>query len=256
MSGLAQNVGVTAAVVAFLLAVVASFPGIALGSSTGELTRVQVSADWLHGSFAGTATRLNACVPPPDEGPGSGPGSPVPPKQPQSAPWKCGWIAYATVGPGSSLNDCASAGRRLSTLGPGVQLLWSGEELTAPGSAPFDLTGVSLLYGEAAPLLCLSAVESVAEAVNCADDLETDCPPYAIVHRHLQLAAQLLQPESLSSGGAALPTTSRGSHHPHGRRLCHKSKLRRRHPAGRHAGRKGKCVRVRAIRVGRSFSAS
>jgi len=263
MSGLGRHVGATSGMVIFLLAVVASFPGIALGSSTGELTRVQVSADWAHGSLAGTAVRLDGCVQPPDEDSGEEPS--IPPKQPQSPPWECGWIAYATAGPGSSSSDCASPTRRLSTLGPGVQLLWSSEELTAAGTTAFDLTDVGLVYGEAAPLLCLSAVEAVAEAVDCTDEVESNCPPYAIVHRHLQLASRLLRPEAQSLSEAALPAAS--SPNRQGRRPCRRVRLRRPHPARRHIARaaiaarghaaskvrKGRCIRHRAIRADRAL---
>lgn len=247
-----RDIGATSGPVVFLLIAIASFPSVALGSSTGELTRVQVSANWTHGSLAGTAARLSGCVRPPEGGPGS-----LPPKQPQSAPWECGWIAYATVGPGSSPGDCASPDRRLAALGPGVQLLWSSEELLAPGSAAFDLPDVNLEFGEAAPLLCLSAVEAVAEGLVCTDDVESDCPAYAIWHQHFQLAGQLLHPESQSI--AAAPTAGIvGSAASHPSPPCRKPKLRRRQTSGRHTGRATTSVKRRTavkVRKGRCTGA-
>jgi hypothetical protein len=118
----------------------------------------------------------------------------------------CGWIPYATVGPGTSQADCSSAGRRLDSLGQGVQLVWEGKEIGGPGSAGYDLQDVQLENGPNSPLLCLSAVEAVAESIMCAaEELPggATCPPYVVEHVYYQLDSALLEPPSVEG-----PTTA------------------------------------------------
>jgi hypothetical protein len=182
-------------------------PAYAAAESIGEISRAQPSDNWSTVSVAGTASRLNGCIEPPEgpkpkeppEGEESEEGAvdPRPPKQPSGPPWKCGWIAFATVGPGSSISDCASASRRWDALGQGVQLIWTSGELGGSGSVAFDLGAVALQYGPAAPLMCLSAVESVPEGPMCKEGKFGPCPPYAIVHVQYQLAAALLESSSV-----------------------------------------------------------
>jgi len=205
--------GVTAALVVLF---VLPAPGIASASSSGTITRAQVSADRTQANVAGTATRANSCEERPEESPELPeepegellpPGWQSPPIQPESPPWECGWIAYATVGPGSSPADCDSPSRSLSSIGSGVQLIWSSEELTGPGSRGFDLEGLQLEYGSAAPLLCLAAVESVFdEEIECEEGGEP-CPPYAVRHRTYQLDSALLEPPTPVSKSEEAPTS-------------------------------------------------
>ena len=72
-----------------------------------------------------------------------------------------------------------------------MQLAWIGPELVGPGSAGFDLPAVALQYGSAAPLLCLSAVETVPERMGCIPEI--DCPGYRLVHRTYQLDSAVLE---------------------------------------------------------------
>ena len=154
-------------------------PSGAAASSSGEITRAEVSADWATASFAGSAASSTSCNPrgpkPPEGEWGFDWGPPI---LPDSPPWECGWIPFATIGPGTSLVDCSAEGRRWNSIGEGVQLVWSGAERVGGGSASFDLDGVALTYGSQTPLLCLAAVEAV-EGVVCQAE---GCPEYAILH--------------------------------------------------------------------------
>lgn len=211
MRGRAQVGGGLSAALVVLLALLA--PSIASASSSGAIARSQVSADWALASLAGIATRTNDCEEPPAGGPappeepGGGPGGPdelAEPIQPETAPWECGWIAYATVGPGTAQADCSSPGRRWGSIGNGVQLVWSSEELTEAGSVDFDLGNVGLTYGANAPLLCLAAVKAVFEEVMCEGE-EPSCPPYVVEHRVDQLDSAILEPETPASSPSQAP---------------------------------------------------
>lgn len=166
-------------------------PAVASGASSGEITRAEVNPDWTSASIAGVAVRSNDCVVPPKD-----PDGPQPPKEPEttispdSPPWACGWIPFATIGPGSSSADCSASGRRLNSIGEDVQLAWVGPELQGPGVAPFDLAALSLARGSAGPLLCLSAVEAVYARKVCVPEI--DCSGYWIVHQVHQLHSALL----------------------------------------------------------------
>ena len=166
-------------------------PAGAAASSSGEITRALVSPDWTTASIAGKAVRSNGCLVAPEQPPskGSEKEKPEPPPPPESPPGVCGWIPFATVGPGSSQADCS--GRGWESLGEGVQLAWVGPELQEPGSATFDLTSVSAQNGAAAPLLCLSAVETDYESKMCIPEI--DCSGYRYVHRTYQLDSALLE---------------------------------------------------------------
>lgn len=171
---------VTVTILAFVGMV---FPAGAAATVEGQITGAVADPAWSFGSFAGEVDQASGCVEAPEA-----PGSSDPP---QAA---CGWTPFATVGPGSSPGDCSSPGRRWKSIGPGVQLVWLGDEGDGSGSQAFDLTGVALNYGAAAPLLCLSAVEPVLESVECQEG-ETTCPPYKIVNRYRQLDAATISAE-------------------------------------------------------------
>lgn len=177
-------------------------PAVANGSSGGEITRTEVNPAWTAASLAGVAIRATGCPPnpappkppPPDEEvlfSKEGLQSPPPPIQPESEPWECGWIAYATLGPGQLPSDCSSPSRRFGSLGEEVQLVWKSTELKGTGAATFDLGEVVLQHGPTAPLLCLAAVEAVPEGIGCAP--ERVCPPYGIVHAYYQLDSAVLE---------------------------------------------------------------
>lgn len=179
-----------AAVLALLLV-----PSGALASSSGEIARAEASLDWATASIAGEATRSNGCIRPPNEGPDKEKEEPndkgPAPTPPTSAPYECGWIPLATIGPGSSPEDCSAPARRLGSIGAGVQLAWVGSELKGAGSAAFDLPSYVLQHGAAGPLLCLSAVETVFEATACIPEI--DCSGYGMLHRTYQLDSALLE---------------------------------------------------------------
>jgi hypothetical protein len=221
---------------ALMLLALQTAPGLASGpSSSGEISRAQVSSDWTTASIAGVANRINECVEPPEEpepeGPEPGESSgPMPPIEPESPPRMCGWIPYATVGPGASQADCSSAGRRLDSLGQDVQLVWAGKEIEGPGSASYDLQDVQLENGPNSPLLCLSAVEAVVESVMC-EVVEGGTCPYAIEHAYYQLDSALLEPPTPSMGNptaiSALSPPARSRIFPGRVRYCRTVKPRR-----------------------------
>lgn len=170
-------------------------PGAAVADSSGEITRAQVSPDWTTASIAGNAVRSNGCEAPPKE-PKPGPEEEVvPPILPESPPWKCGWIPFVTIGPGSSQADCSADARSWNSFGEGIQIVWTGSETKGAGPAAFDLDDVGLEHGANAPLICLAAVESVTTRVVCPAVVGFPCPPYAIVHRTHQLDSALLVEE-------------------------------------------------------------
>lgn len=150
-------------------------PAGALASSSGEITRALVSPDWKTATIAGSAIRENVC-PERIEGPKPPPEPPekeptddptiIHVKGPGYPPGECGWIAFATVGPGSSSTDCASPARRWGSFGDDVRLVWSSAELKTSGESSFDLE-VGLQSGSSAPLLCLAAVEAFLKQEKC-----------------------------------------------------------------------------------------
>lgn len=187
-----------------VLAATLFFASAAQAVSVGEIVRAEASSDWSTASFELRGERTHGCQTPPS-GPPSGPGGAPPPPTPESEPWQCGWILYATVGPGTQPSDCSSSGRRRSAIGPGVQLVWSGPELSASGSVSANLSSVALSYGSSAPLLCLSAVEAVAEPVVCPQGGGISCPDYGIVHRYVQLDAEVLTPQQATAPSSSSP---------------------------------------------------
>jgi hypothetical protein len=172
--------------VAIALACSALLPASAVGSSSGEIIRAEVSADWTSASLAGMAEKTHGCqIPAPGK---PQPGEPEPPVPPDSPPWTCGWIPYLTLGATSS--SCSSPARAWDSLGESIQVVWVGLERTSVGSAVFDLANVPLDQGAAAPLLCLSVVESILLNRVCIPEIS--CPP-VIGHVTYQLDSVLLE---------------------------------------------------------------
>lgn len=196
--------GAVTATILGLLALLAS--AAALGASSGTIGRAQVSSDWSNASISGVAADLDGCPEPPEE-PGP-PEGPKPPEEPGGPGWpeepgpgwqnsfECSWIPYATVGPGTAAADCSSHDRRPGSIGDGVQLVWTGEELKGAGSAGFDLNGVALDYGSDAPLLCLAVVEAVPDPVRCEQLGGGDCGGYGTAYEYEQLDSAILEPEA------------------------------------------------------------
>jgi hypothetical protein len=193
--------------------------GSAFGA-TGRIVRAQASADWTQGSIAGVVYRTIECVEPPVP---IGPDPPYPgwpgkvedPIAPPEYFPLCDWIPYATVGPAAQA--CSSSARRLSMLGDGVQLVWSGGERTGVGAAAFDLPAVGLEHGAAAPLLCLSVVEAATGLVVCPALAGFPCPPYAIVAKTYPLDSALLETQPATNppaASAALSVTTRPAAEP------------------------------------------
>lgn len=71
------------------------------------------------------------------------------------------------------------------------QLVWVGPEFAGAGSTTFEVADVPLQHGDGAPLLCLSAVETVPEGRVCVPEI--DCSGYRYVHKTYQLDAALLE---------------------------------------------------------------
>ncbi len=225
---------------------------------TGEITRAQVSPDGAHGWIAGAVRQSNACQEPPEPQepppPGPGPGKSVPPKLPESGPWLCGWIPYATVGPATQEGGCSSPDRHWPDLGDGIQLVWLGSERRGIASVDFELDGIALQHGVDAPLLCLSAVEGVVEGISCIDVVDFPCPPYGVVHTDRQLDSALLVPSPVSPLTAAPPPIGQvsGKH----KRRCRPSRRRgkqvRRLAQRTSAKKKSRCKQSRRRRHQRS----
>lgn len=221
-------------------------PAGASGASTGEITRAQVGSDWTTASIAGMAVRSGDCQEPPI-GPEPPPGEEsTPPILPESPPWTCGWIPFATIGPGSSQSDCSAAARRWDSFGDQVQVVWVGQELKGPGSAGFDLNDVALERGADSPLLCLAAVEAVGEVVGCLAVVGVPCPPYEIRHHTYQLDSALLEI-------VTAPVAREQALSPPGPKPCKKERQRLKRPQrqGRVALGPGVRVQGKAKRVRR-----
>lgn len=157
-------------------------------ASSGVVTRAEASADWTQGQITGWA-EWTGCEHWVSYGgfPGEG----------YSPPPYCGWIPYATVGPGSEAAECASNDRRLSSLGEDVTLAWSGEERTRyypdySETVEFDVSEVPL-DGGAEQLVCLSLIEIAPTYVICIQIFPSPCPPYRMASfRHNLDSATML----------------------------------------------------------------
>lgn len=138
------------------------------GASTGHVTRAIANASWTLGSFGGTL-KWSGCRP----------------KDSALELIYCGWIPFATVGPGSDPSDCGGPGRDdPDRPGSGVVVIWRGETQTRAGVSAFDLPDVSL-GGTAAPLFCLTAIELRHERPRC--EPAVACPMYVAVSNDLEV---------------------------------------------------------------------
>jgi len=177
-----------------VLFLVALAPASVAGSSAGEITRAEVDSDWTSARIAGIAVRTSGCEEPPEEPePPEESEEPEPPEgweppdwgpEPEptrleSEPWDCGWIPFATIGPGAAASDCTKPDRRWGSIGGGSQIVWIGPELHDAGSAAFDVSGIAA--SPSSPLLCLSAVETVYESRICPAIF--DCEGWDAFHR-------------------------------------------------------------------------
>jgi hypothetical protein len=170
-------------------------PANALGSS-GEITRAAATADWTEASIAGSVAWsgcADAVAPWPRSS--SGPRAEV-----ASPPPHCGWIPYATIGPGVSESECASADRDWPDLGEDVAVVWWDGELSGEGTAEFDFANLSL-DGVPGKLLCVGVIEraGTGEKISCAPG-EPIPPgrhcPHAIFSRSIVFGSALLTPRT------------------------------------------------------------
>lgn len=194
---------------------------IALASSA-EFTRAQVGADGVHASIAGVVEWTEGCEGWPDlsGGPESYPASTC-----------SAWTPYATIGPMSSGESCSSAGRDLTAIGDGIEVIWEDEERLGEGYVSFDLPDVLLPGGAGTLLLCLSAMETRTD-INCGWIGGWDCHG-EIRERQHQLDSALLEPPpatpapsdsqsplSVPSPGEPSATGASSSERP--KRRCHR----------------------------------
>ena len=238
------------AVLFAVLGLMAMSASNAAASTIGEITSAVATPDWLHGNFAGSAT-WDGCAHyirpekgPKPEGPTEaidlGPGTPAGPA--------CRWTPYATLGPGSSVEDCSSASRHLKSLGPDVQLVWKGETAWGAGSSSFQSAGLSL-DGIPGKVFCLAAVEEVPEEtkIPCVPPdkpmpIDWHCP-YVIRTYDIPLDARAVEvvPEPVKpepeAGTGQQEATSPPIVKPHHRRCRIKRKTHHRHVGKRCARR-------------------
>jgi|GEM_PF-4587791 len=188
------SVGLAAAVVFCLWAPTSSF-----ASASGEISHA-VGEEGAVSSAGGV--EWEGCdhkIPP------IPPRPPTPPYPPEN-PWEvgpyvivsppqpyCGWIPFATIGPGSSEADCSSADRaQPDELGEDVRLLWLGEEQRALGSQAFDVSEIAATEGTDG-LVCLSLIEIAPVAVACPMIVGIDCPPFIMAEFSHGLDAALVE---------------------------------------------------------------
>lgn len=129
----------------------------------------------------------------------------VPPMPGQEGPWLpvyrgypapyCGWLPFATVGPGQEESDCLAQGRRdPGSLGQEVALVWSASERRDLGQEDFDVTGVPLGQGQ---LVCLSAIEvAPSRDFVCAFYVGFECPPYVMARFPVTFASASIETDS------------------------------------------------------------
>lgn len=199
-----------ATLVACVAALICGFAASAM-ASVGQITKAQVNADGTEAEIAGSVTWAG-CVhqvllpkEPRKEKPPIGW-----PEGPEEKIWPspyCGWIPFATLGPGSTIADCSSVGRQNpEQQGDGVVLVWFGAERRDIGSEEFDLSGVSL--DATSQLICLSAVEiAPSRDFACAFYVGFECPPYRMARFPLVFASASLE---FLARGSAPPDPSPG----------------------------------------------
>lgn len=173
----------------------------AVGSS-GEISRAVANSTWTKGSVAGSVdwTGCEHSVPLPSKPPVKpGPGDLEEPWQEELAPPPyCGWIPFATVGPGSDPAQCNTTDRRWPDgLGEGVTLAWVGLERRDVGTTEFDVSAIPL-DGGSEQLVCLSVIEIAPEGVACAQVVGVYCPPYVMARFPRTLASASLVSQCLT----------------------------------------------------------
>lgn len=179
--------------------------------ATGQITTALVSPDWTQGDFAG-AVEWTACAhpapkppPPPEEG-----GGPVALSSFEYV--ACSWTAYATVGPGASVEACLSSDRRLGSLGSGVQLVWQEGQRTGAGSVSFQVDDFPL-GGTPGQVLCLATAEETTDGteIPCAPPGPPIPPgwhcPYVMVTYLNTLDSRVLEAPQVPATTSPSPTT-------------------------------------------------
>jgi hypothetical protein len=150
-----RELGILLAVASLCVACAAPTPAAASGFFDGQASgSATASPDWSNGSFSGSVEGAHQC-----------PNVHVDVFDPEfellgppEYVGYCGWIPFATVGPGDGPEDCSKPGRYLpDDLGAGVVLVWLGDEHRGRDADGFDVAGVAL-NGFAEPLLCISVV--------------------------------------------------------------------------------------------------
>jgi hypothetical protein len=179
-------------------------------ASSGEIARVLSSPDGASAEVAGSVTWsgcTHSVLWPPQPKPGwPGEGIILPPFK--EGPWfppiveypppYCGWVPFATVGPGSDAADCSEEGRRFpGALGEGISLIWGGSERRDLGEEEFDVPDVPL--GESDRLVCLTVVEIAPVPVACYMVLGEGvppCKPFAMARFSLSLDSAQIESSS------------------------------------------------------------
>jgi len=187
----------------------AALSASAASASNGEITRAEATAGWTQASIAGTVewTGCEHWVEwEPDEWeiwPFEDYGELLeilePPEFGEEFPLQyCGWLPYATVGPGSEPSDCASDDRDLFKLGAGVDLVWEGEAGTSLQQIFFETTSFDEMEVPLSDpdnrLVCLSMVEAAPEPafVVCPQVEGVLCPQFVIAEFRHEIASAVL----------------------------------------------------------------
>lgn len=154
--------------------------GSGAGASSGEITQATAALDWTVGSVAGSVawTGCEHALPPQRPVKPPYPWEPELSSQFDEEPY-CGWTPYVTVGRGTDPTECADPERRLSSLGSGVALVWTGGERRWLGNLTFEVSEIPLVGGRP-QLACLSVVETAPESVACVQMVGAECPPFAM----------------------------------------------------------------------------
>lgn len=204
-----------------VVALATALPAGTAAASSGEITRAEATAGWTQASIAGTVewTGCEHWVEwEPNQWELEFPGdyhelleSLEPPRFAEYGeffPFQyCGWLPYATVGPGSEPSDCESDDRDLFGLGAEVDLVWEGEPSTSWQQIFFETASFDETEGPLSNpnnrLACLSIIEVAPkpEAVVCVEEVGVICPPFVIAKFRHEVASALLTCVGPESGG-------------------------------------------------------